>query len=326
MTKQNGSLSKPLKEMSKQERIALIYRIRVWYPRMRAIYDEIARAYEMNPVTPDPECVALLGRFRTGKTTIINSFWQKHPRTVGEDRTHVPILKAVVPAKASMNNMLTCLLASLGDPLADRGSMGVKYHRLQRFIADCGVRMVILDEANHFVDRDSERVLHDVSNTMKNLAKTHNVACVLVGLPYTEEVLKVNEQFGSLFGDPQVLEPFQWHEEKPETVTEFRMFLHQVERQLPLESRSYLATKEMAWRCFVATHGKVGYVMRLIRRAAEAAVRQEEPGLSQALLHEAFNRTLAGRRRRLDNPFSETAPRAAGPEETEYWPVRRRAG
>ena len=94
MTGQNGHLPKPLKEMSPPERIDLIYRIRVWYPRMRAIYDEIARAYEMNPVTPDPECIALLGRFRTGKTTIVDSFWQQHPRLVGAERTHVPVLKA----------------------------------------------------------------------------------------------------------------------------------------------------------------------------------------------------------------------------------------
>lgn len=39
--------------MTASERIALIYRIRVWYPRMKAIYDEIVRAYEMNPLTPD---------------------------------------------------------------------------------------------------------------------------------------------------------------------------------------------------------------------------------------------------------------------------------
>lgn len=201
----------------------------------------------------------------------------------------------------------------------------MKYHRLQNLMVDCGVRMVILDEANHFVDRDSERVLHDVSNTMKNLVKTHNVACVLVGLPYTEEVLKVNEQFGSLFGDPHVLDPFQWDEERPETVAEFRMFLNQVERQLPLPSRSCLASKEMAWRCFVATQGKVGYVMRLLRRAAEEAVRRDEPGLSQDLLHEAFQRTLAGRRRGLANPFAAAIPDSAGPEEPEYWPVRRRS-
>lgn len=315
----------PPHEMSKRERTALIYRIRVWYPRMSAIYDEIARAYEINPVTPDPECVALLGRFRTGKTTIVDSFCNQYPRTIGKETTHVPVLKAVVPAKASMGNMLTCLLASLGDPLADRGSMGVKYHRLQNLMVDCGVRMVILDEANHFVDRDSERVLHDVSNTMKNLVKTHNIACVLVGLPYTEEVLKVNEQFGSLFGDPHLLEPFQWNEERPESVAEFRMFLSQVERQLPLSSRSFLASKEMAWRCFVATQGKVGYVMRLLRRAAEEAVRRDEPGLSQELLHEAFRRTLAGRRRGLANPFAAAIPDSAGPEEAEYWPVRRRS-
>lgn len=310
-------------ELSAQERIALIYRIRVWYPRMKVIYDELVRAYEMNPFTPDPECIALLGRFRTGKTTLVESFCDQHPRVIREETTMVPVLKAVVPAKASMNTMLTGLLAALGDPLAERGSMGVKYYRLQRFIVDCGVKMIILDEANHFVDRDSERVLHDVSNTMKTLAKEQNIACVLVGLPYTEEVLKVNEQFGSLFGDPLVLEPFQWDEEQPKTVEESRIFLHQVERQLPLGERSCLSSKEMAWRCFVATHGKVGYVMRLLRRAAEDAVLQDAPGLSRELLFAAFQRTLAGKRRRVENPFASDVPDTAGPEETEYWPVRR---
>jgi hypothetical protein len=310
-------------ELSPQERIALIYRIRVWYPRMKGIYDELVRAYEMNPFTPDPECIALLGRFRTGKTTLVESFCDQHPRVIREEMTVVPVLKAVVPAKASMNTMLTGLLAALGDPLAERGSMGVKYYRLQRFIVDCGVRMIILDEANHFVDRDSERVLHDVSNTMKTLAKEQNVACVLVGLPYTEEVLKVNEQFGSLFGDPLVLEPFQWDEEQPKTVEEFRIFLHQVEGQLPLAEQSCLSSKEMAWRCFVATHGKVGYVMRLLRRAAEDAVREGEPGLSRELLFAAFQHTLAGKRRSVGNPFTNDVPDTAGPEEAEYWPVRR---
>jgi hypothetical protein len=79
----------------------------------------------------------------------------------------------------------------------------------------------------------------------------------------------------------------------------------------------------MAWRCFVASHGKVGYIMRLLRRAAELAVRQNQPGLSQKLLFEAFEHTLAGKRRRIANPFGEHVPETAGPDEAEYWPVRR---
>ena len=42
-----------------------------------------------------------------------------------------------------MGNMLTSLLVALGDPLAERGNMGVKYHRLERFLVDCGVRMLM---------------------------------------------------------------------------------------------------------------------------------------------------------------------------------------
>ena len=312
--------------LSKREQLTQIYRIRVWYPRMKVIYDEIERAFEMTSLTPEPECIALLGQFRTGKTTLVNSFCEHHPRHIGQETTHVPVLKAVVPAKASMNALLTTLLSALGDPLANRGTMGVKANRLHHLIRDCGVQMVVLDEANHFVDRDSQRVLHDVSNTMKNLVKELNIACVLVGLPYTEEVLQVNEQFGSLFGDPYLLEPFQWDDTQPETVAEFRMFLQQVEKQLPLTKRNVLASRDMGWRCYVATHGKVGYIMRLLRRAAEMAVQQDKESLSQLLLFEAFERTLAGKRRGLTNPFGEELPQSAGPRETEYWPVRRRSG
>lgn len=69
------------------ERLARIYRIRIWYPRMTTLYDEIVRAFEMNPLTPDPECIALLGRFRTGKTTLVDSFCEQHPRVVGSETT-----------------------------------------------------------------------------------------------------------------------------------------------------------------------------------------------------------------------------------------------
>ncbi|MBK7919864.1 MAG: TniB family NTP-binding protein [Chloroflexi bacterium] len=153
-------------------------------------------------------------------------------------------MKAVVPAKASMNNMLTSLLASLGDPLAGRGSMGVKIHRLQRFIGDCGVRMIILDEANHFVDRDSERVLHDVSNTMKNLAKTQMLPVCWLDCLTPKKSSKLTNSLAAFL---EILKPwslFRWNEEDPKTITEFRMFLHQVEQQLPLESRSFWRPKK----------------------------------------------------------------------------------
>jgi hypothetical protein len=314
----------PPTSLTKRERIALVYRIRIWYPRMKQIYDEIVRAYEINPITPDPECLAVLGRFRTGKTTIIESFCNQYPRQILTETTQVPVFKVVIPAKATIGNLLVTLLDTLGDPLAGRGTIGSKLTRLQRLVSDCGVKMIILDEANHFVDRDSQRVLHDVSNMMKNLIKEQNIACVLVGLPYTEEVLRVNEQLGSLFGDPRLLEPFCWDTDHPETVQEFRMFLHQFEQQLPLPPQTFLSSQELAWRCFVATQGKVGYVMRLLRRSAENAIQQDCTSLTVEHFAAAFDQTLAGKRRGLKNPFIGEIPESSGPEEPEYWPIRQR--
>jgi hypothetical protein len=63
--------------------------------------------------------------------------------------------------------------------------------------------------------------------------------------------------------------------------------------------------------------------MRLLRRAAEEAVRRELPELTQELLREAFTATLAGKRRNIANPFTASLPETVETPENEYWPVRR---
>jgi len=42
--------------------------------------------------------------------------------------------------------------------------------------------LLILDEVQHFRDRDSRRVLENARNWLKTLIKETGVACVLVGL------------------------------------------------------------------------------------------------------------------------------------------------
>jgi len=60
---------------------------------------------------------------------------------------------------------------------------------------DCQVELLILDEVQHFRDRDSRRVLENASNWLKTLIKETGVACVLVGLQgEAEEVVRLNPQ------------------------------------------------------------------------------------------------------------------------------------
>lgn len=294
-----------------RERQAYVETIRIWYPRMRTIYEAIAHLHDFNALSAEPQCLMLVGPTGVGKSTLLRSYTATHPREPRAEVDRLPILEVTVPARASIRNFVTRLLLAVGDPRADKGTVGAQENRLLHFMQCCAVEMLVVDDLQHFVDRDSDRVLHDVSNWLKNLVKETHTACVIAGLPEAESVLHANPQLGRLFGDPHVLQPFTWDSTHPETIAEFRLFLQTLESMLPLPETMPLTSVEVAWRCYVASSGCMAYLMNLVRRAAQRAILLERPALDMTLLAEAFDHRLAGRRRGLTNPFVGDLPEKA---------------
>jgi hypothetical protein len=54
--------------------------------------------------------------------------------------------------------------------------------------------------------------------------------------------------------------------------------------KLPFSRRSGLADPEMGWRIFCATEGITGYVMKLVRRAAEISIDEKRECLDLEVL------------------------------------------
>ncbi|GAB4192768.1 MAG: TniB family NTP-binding protein [Roseiflexaceae bacterium] len=298
-----------------KERLPYVEQIRVIYPRWNAILDDIAACHRRQPYAAEPPCLLLIGPTGAGKSTLLASYARQYPRITTLYGTQVPVLCATIPAKATIKNLLTELLDGLGDPRAASGTIGGMTLRLKGFIRDCGVQVFILDELQHFVDQESQKILLNVSNWLKTLVKETRVACVLVGLGgQAEQVVNANPQLARLFGDPRVLRPFRWDEADPATHTEFRSFLMQLEAMLPLREPTRLAGRERAWRCFVACAGVTAYLMALIRQATEDALLAGRECLDDALLAGAFRKRLAGERRGIGNPFEGDPPLCAQPE------------
>ncbi len=106
----------------------------------------------------------LSGCTGVGKTTIYRTYASKYPRYVTCDRTVIPICAVTIPAPATVKAVVSKLLWQLGDPAYDKGSIGKQTIRLIGLIKDCGVQLLILDEFQHFIDRDSAKVLKTVSD------------------------------------------------------------------------------------------------------------------------------------------------------------------
>ncbi len=292
------------RQLPLEERHALIEQIRVKYPRWNKILEEIERCHRLQRYAAEPPGCFLVGRTGAGKSTLLESYAKRYPPIVDETGRRQPVVLVSNPSTGSIKDLATAILQALGDPRAERGTVGNKTYRIKQYFRDCKVELLILDELQSFVDRESLRVLHNASNWLKDLIKQARVVCVLAGLEGdAEEVVNTNEQLARMFPDPIHLNPFGWDETKLDGGDEFRKFLMQLEQIFPLKESSHLADEERAWRCFVASGGVISYVMALIRRAAHLALETGREHIDDALLEQAFTQQLSGERRGIPNPF-----------------------
>src|SRR5262249_49167980 len=153
------------------------------------------RCHQLQSYAAEPPCLLIAGRSRAGKTTLSKKYADRYPAMLTETGKKVRVVYVSNPATGSITDLATAILMALGDPRADRGTLGNKTYRIEQLFAEFWVELLMLDELQHFWDRDSDRVPLNASNWLKALIKSTNVVAVLVGLEGdAEEVVNTNEQ------------------------------------------------------------------------------------------------------------------------------------
>ncbi len=288
--------------ISVDERLLRAEQIYVSYPRLEELRGKITRCHQLSQYAAEPECLFIKGPTGTGKTTLYRRYEQQHPRRETDDGTIVPVLSATIPVPATVKSLVTKLLVNLGDPAAERGTTDSRTLRLSTLLKNCRVELIILDEFQHFIDRDSQRVLQNVSDWLKNLLNETSIPIVLVGMPNSDLVLEANPQLRRRFSARESLEPFGW--EPVARRDDFRRFLKVLDSKLPFARSSHLADHAMALRFYYATDGVVANVMKLARRAAGLAVEGALDELTLPVLAQAYEECLASNNRGKSNPFA----------------------
>lgn len=309
---------KKYQDISIEDRLSLIENIFVMHPSFQRCFNTINECHEYSKISKEPLCALIRGEPGVGKTTLCEKYEQAHPRVELNEKTEISVLITRIPIPATSKNMVSALLIALGDPLADKGTTYNQTVRLFRLLKECEVEIIILDEFHHFIDRDSDKILHTVSDWLKQLINEARVPIVLVGLPHSIGILEANSQLKRRFamrGDE--LTNFRWLEktDKNELTTkktnhasflndntnDFRIFLKILDDALPLAEDSNLAGQVLAYRIWKATDGNVNRTMKLIRYAARLALKKGNEKIILSYLEEAFEKLFAGDF--TENPF-----------------------
>jgi type II secretory pathway predicted ATPase ExeA len=295
------------KKLPIEDRIQMVAKLYIHFPRNQGALNAIGNCHSHAKLSKESEGILIQGDTGAGKTTVVKLYMQDYPRSVTEEVTIVPVLYATVPVPATCKSLVTALLTAIGDPAAERGSQISQTLRLKRYMEACKVELLILDEFQHFQDRDSLKVLKTVSDWLKVLMDETGVPIVLAGLPYSHTILDAenNEQLRRRFALRIELESFCFKTSRERQ--DFRRFLNIIDEKLPLAEKSDLADPGTALCIYEATDGVVAHVMKLVRRATVIALESNRENLTVEILSLAYEQRLAANNPGKPNPFGEIA-------------------
>jgi energy-coupling factor transporter ATP-binding protein EcfA2 len=276
----------------------------IYHPRFQELHTRITDCLDATADYGEPECLCLMGATGVGKTTLVRSYAAAFPRYETEMGTRSPVLYLETPHPITVKGMTSALLDALGDPLAFKGTQPEMNARLQSFLADCGVRLVILDDFHHLIDKQTNRILRDVSEWLKVLIKNSGIVYLVVGIEgEVERILNANRQLSRLFVREYLL-PFRWTPEEPDSITDFARLVSYIQTVLDVRLTEAEPQPVLLFRIHVATGGVMSNIMNLFRQARRLQQRQGQEGqpLSLGVLAEAYRLRLQPHVG-LDNPF-----------------------
>ncbi|WP_428249813.1 TniB family NTP-binding protein [Ferrovibrio sp.] len=270
--------------------------------KLQEIHRRFDHARALSKIAAEPYCSLVVGESGAGKSSIIREYLRQHRPSRQPDGMIIPVLSVTTPSQATMGSVASAFLAALGDPLPDKGNIDSRTRRIRKLLKQCQTEIVILDEFQHFIDRDREKVLFTVSDWLKNLISEARLPIVLVGLEQSRRVLAANEQLRRRFQSQVEVKRFNWTADRGRYLS----FLQAAERKLPFEKSSGLTNPGLAEQIYRASDGLPATIMKILRRAGHHALSQKSKSIELKHFQLAYDETVFQDKKGAGQPFFTT--------------------
>lgn len=280
--------------------IAEIKQSVIIHPQFQQAYELIVNAYEMNCSVGVPQHLICVGESGTGKSTLKEQIAKSFPAVELEDQLIVPVLVIDTPPLPTVKNLAETVLVKLGDPLFHKGSAIDKTHRIHNFFSRLGVKLVIFDELQHFIDQGKVTSPLQVSDWLKALIDNTKISTVLMGLNRSEQLLQVNEQLRRRYSQKIDLKPFVL----PDDQHNFVGVLVKLQEKLNMLEPIDLNDSDLIKRIYFATNGIIDYMVKLLLGAFEIAINKNLLGITKDCLEQAFIERIWVQGQDELNPFN----------------------
>lgn len=225
--------------------------------------------------------LCIIGEPRSGKSELIDIY----AKDIAPNPERVLVIG--FPSTSTHRQFTVKLLAGLGDPYPSEGKPEERMNRCLRLMKEQNIELIILDEAQHLLNSSANpEGQQRGADWLKEFLDAASVPFVVSGPPRAKEIFRYQPELSGRIAEFIEYQPLSWDDKKKRD--EFFSVLDFCEDILPFSHTSNLSDDQIASTIYDATNGKIGLIKRLILRAAQLAIRNERPAISQTDIDQAI--------------------------------------
>ena len=308
------------------EAIEGIHSIYTPYPRLDRIKGGIVDLIKRSNRRSQGDIHVLVGPTRSGKSHLLEDLLQNYQperKAIqlpgGDFCDRVPVVLASVP-KSNEKTVVEHIYASISGMDADQ-VLGARYktdkvlREIVRLARECGLKLLILDEAHQSIDNKTDKVAADIAVLLKDLVNKKVFSILVVG---TEDALRLINAREETRSRTKVIYRIQPLGRSTEELRDWLDILQDIDDELATSvfgGPSGITAPDLAEALRNAALGVVGHMADLVEQAAIMAMDEilegrEKPGIRWHNLEAAFAAWAPADGR--VNPFSNAARPSVG--------------
>ena len=163
------------------------------HPAFDEVVSEVEEALALHGKIRETPNLYITGPSGIGKSTLKDKLRESHPRVPNSRKVklsngteaicdYVPLVCVEMPSQPTVITLARQILKDIGDPDWDKGDRKSLTDRVELYVPACGVRGIVIDEAQRAVDRDGVVRREDLAEWLKERHNKLNVSFFLLGM------------------------------------------------------------------------------------------------------------------------------------------------
>lgn len=248
-------------------------------------------------------CLLVCGESGVGKSTLLLWLIKKLTSVKTDDGWVRPAIYIEIPTAPTAIAVCEALLTALGDPRPSAGTRPQKFRRLREKLLEQKVRLLVLDDLQHVFDRESDRILFDASEAIKQILIEHPISVLCAGLDDARKVVESNEQLKRRHMATVSLKRFDWSNKKSKA--SFIAVLSAFVRALPELEFPDLENEKVAIRFYLGSGGIFDFIFKLFLLGAWFAMKSKKKTVGMKEFSRAWRVGLL-HSENVEDPFTAT--------------------